>query len=283
MANIWQSLDVPGWRRVVYFETEPGTWDLAPDDTAPDDPRIVRVEQWVVAGDQYIYAASCHDVPLLGEAGDEAAGCRADAEVDFPQILQLARLRMARGYRTSVHPVLRYLVRAGEPPPLKPTFTVPVAEVQDHAQPDFLSSLAQEQAAGLAAQMLARMAAQRPAPARDASDALLELYGRLMIQSALPHWSQASSHAFRVAADMCLAVAEGREFDETGSGLPDPARVPPGPWGPAALGLRENYDRIRATFTVPVAGVPTGGTRRSCSVVRECPTNPYAPDPDEEK
>lgn len=32
--NIWQLLDVPGWRRVVYFETEPGTWDLAPPGTA---------------------------------------------------------------------------------------------------------------------------------------------------------------------------------------------------------------------------------------------------------
>ncbi len=240
--TIWKTLDVPGWRRVVYFETVPGTWDRAPDDTSPDDPRIVRVEQWIVAGDQYIYAASDADVPLLGEAGDEDAGCHADAEVDFPGILQLARLRIARGAWASVHPVLRALVSAGEPRPLKPTFTFPAVEVQDGA---WVAPLFQKWIADLAAQSPARMAAQR-GPARDATDALLELYGRLMIQSALPHWSREAQRAFRVAAQMCLAIADGRGFDETGSGLPDPVPEPPGPWGPVTLGLREKYQGIPA-------------------------------------
>lgn len=239
--TIWGLLDVAGWHPVLYFETSPGTCDPAPPGTAWDDPRVVRREQWIVAGEQYIYENG--GLPLLGEYGDEPAGCRADAEVDLPQLIQLARLRMARGYEGCTHPVLRDLVEKQnrvERPALPRAVEFTVA-LDPHTGEELYSVRAPPDRILPGALAATSALAPPPPPHRGP---LLELYGRLMIQSVLPCWNPAAASAFRLAADMCLAVADGREFDEQGSGLPDPVGVAPGPWGAPALKLRENYDSI---------------------------------------
>lgn len=90
-------------------------------------------------------------------------------------------------------------------------------------------------------------------PPAGAHEALSEMYGRLMIQSVLPHWSDGARHAFRLAAEMVECRLLGEQFDEDGRGLPIalhtdglPDEVRPGPWGPPELQLRENYDAIVA-------------------------------------
>ncbi len=103
-------LDIPGWSAALYFAGSDGGCEEAPGGVAVDDPRVVRREQWIVSGDQYIYYTAYG--PVLGEHGDEDAGCSCDSDVTLPDLIRLVRARLIDGHPESeIHPLLVTLVK----------------------------------------------------------------------------------------------------------------------------------------------------------------------------
>lgn len=101
--DIMNKLDSPGWRTLLF--TEEGE---APEGTEPDDPSVIRREQWFVAGDQYLVDFGWG--PELGEHGPagEWSGKRICGIFSLVEIVRI-RLQMGQS-RDSIHPILLELL-----------------------------------------------------------------------------------------------------------------------------------------------------------------------------
>ena len=114
MSDFLDKLNVERWKAVL-FVSDGEYAKEAPDGMAPGDPQVVRREQWIVSGDQYVFTWKDKDGrwrgPELGEFeadGHERAGKRIDA---LEELVPLIRRRLEAGEaRENMHPVLLALL-----------------------------------------------------------------------------------------------------------------------------------------------------------------------------
>lgn len=103
-------LDVEGWKAVLFVNNGGGV-EEAPEDLGRTDPAIVRREQWVVAGDQYVLVWKDKDGRWRGpELGEHEAGGREKSGKSvhgLEDLLPLICRRLEAGEpRETMHPVL---------------------------------------------------------------------------------------------------------------------------------------------------------------------------------
>lgn len=104
-------LDVEGWRAKLFVLGPDGeSLEDAPDGMDVDDPLVLRREQWIVAGDQYIFAETppVYEVSAELEWGEEDEDRDEDVEQHNPykveHLLPTVERALARGQH--VHPCL---------------------------------------------------------------------------------------------------------------------------------------------------------------------------------
>lgn len=117
-VNMFNSLNIPGWRATCFIavDGEAGC-EEAPDDIDPEDPTVVRWEQWIVAGDQYIFMDRAKGTeewgsPELGEYEHLTPGhVISPFQIScLEDLVEIMAWRINEGQAEQLHPVIRALV-----------------------------------------------------------------------------------------------------------------------------------------------------------------------------
>lgn len=116
--DMFNELNIPGWKATLFVavDDEAGV-EEAPEDMNPNDPQVVRWEQWIVAGDQYIFmdrkdANDEWGTPELGEYEMRDIGRHVSPyQIScLEDLVEIMAWRINDGHADSVHPVIRALV-----------------------------------------------------------------------------------------------------------------------------------------------------------------------------
>lgn len=115
MIDFMDQLSIDGWKAALFVVSDGAdTCEEAPEGMVVGDPKVVRREQWIVAGDQYVLTAivgTSWCPPELGEYehnGHEESGMPVRCLED---LLPLVRRRLEAGApRERMHPVLLALL-----------------------------------------------------------------------------------------------------------------------------------------------------------------------------
>lgn len=116
MGKKWfESLDVRGWKALLFIKGN-GDWlEEASRNLPIDSPKILRREQWIVTGDQYLYDDGTGNIRLGEWERDPRGGLskryKADSLVcSLEELVPLIRARLVMGESPlTIHPVLRHM------------------------------------------------------------------------------------------------------------------------------------------------------------------------------
>lgn len=116
--SILNALNIEGWKAVLFVGKGLNELDDAPEDMDANDDKVLRREQWIVAGDQYLFVSRL--LPgdewsrvELGEYEMRDVGPDIEPfEIDtLQELVPILAWRLAMGEPDSdIHPVLRTLV-----------------------------------------------------------------------------------------------------------------------------------------------------------------------------